>query len=239
MSAQEKSSVICWDLDETLGEFRRIAYQMQGKQAPDWMNPISTRYGIRKTLRDLRKKGYVHVLTTSGITRYADTVLQVARLRREFSEVFGREHVSKLHWGKEYSCVANKIGYSLEDMRGKSVVVGDAPGDQPMDIVGLLFINLGSHYDARVIQPVLNRLYQAGHGHFLKGYESLYETTPDVDERGYQNKVADFGDGITALLEYRTNSGSLGVGEKVVPTICDFRAPGFRRKPIRVRGIIA
>jgi hypothetical protein len=235
MTEQEKSPVICWDLDETLGHFRRISHEMQNKIPEEWEEPISTRYGIRSVLKTLGKEGYVHVVTTAGIKIYADEVVRRVGLRKHFTEVFGRESTCQGYWGKYYQCVAEKLGYSEEDMRSRAVVIGDAPGDQPMDIEGLVFIHLGGHFDARFIRPVLDRLKTEGQGNFLRGFENMYATGARIGEGVLEERRVDLYPEVAALFEYRTNSGSLGVGQKVVPTICDFRANKYRRPPIALK----
>jgi len=223
--------VICWDLDETLGSFTRIAWHMQEIKPERWMSPVLIRRGLKPLLRTLTHEGFTHVVTTSGMQEYAEQALTRTGLRHYFLEVYGRESVSLDRWGKYYQCVADRMGFSEYDMRSRALVIGDAPGDQPMDIAGLVFLHLSPRVGVEVVKPLTETLLRNGEGSFLEGFERFYAT---LGERRYLELAS----GVQATLEYRSNSYTSGRGERVVPTIHNLLAEGYEHKLIRPHATI-
>jgi hypothetical protein len=232
MKTQESLRVICWDLDDTLGTFRKVIL-------PDWEQPLALRYGIKELLHDFSEKsGYVHFVTTSGTVDYASKALRRTGIRKFFRDVFGRETVSR-ETGKIYKPVADVLEFSEEAMRANMIAVGDAPGDQPVDI-DMVFLDLGSggiEMDALVIREILTTVLDKGNGHFKNGFEKLYlEAIPmsPNEKPEYQHKTYDLGNGITFELEYRAQRGG-NLGKRNVPVITWINAPGYEREPIIIK----
>jgi hypothetical protein len=239
MKTQESLKAICWDLDETLGTFRRVAYEMEGTQAPNWERPISLRYGIKELLHDFSEEaGYVHFVTTSGTVDYASKALRKTGIIKFFRDVFGRETVSG-EWGKHYKPVADVLEFSEEAMRANMIVVGDAPRDQPVDI-DMVFLDLGLggiEMDALVIREILTTVLDKGDGNFKNGFEKLYSEAIPMsphDEPQHQHKTYDLGNGIRFELEYR-NQLAHNIGERIVPVITEIQAPDYMREPLLIK----
>lgn len=228
------SKVLCWDLDETLGWFRRIAYEMGGEKVPEWEQPIALRYGITDLLQEFSEEaGYVHFVTTSGTFDYASEALRRTGIADRFRQVFGRETVSR-GWGKHYRPAAETVGFSDDDMRANMIAIGDAPGDKPMDIdIVFLHIGLGNQMDALVIREILTTVLDKGEGHFKQGFDRLYaEATPEFPDKEpeFQNRTFDTGRGILFQLEYRPLREYTNIGRPIVPVITGIQAPDYVRK---------
>lgn len=239
MRTQETLKAICWDLDETLGTFRRVSYEMKGEQAPDWERPIALRYGIKDLLQEFSENaGYVHFVTTSGTKVYASEALRKTGIRKFFRGVFGRETVATGS-GKDYKPVADELEFSEEDMRANMIAIGDAPGDKPDDI-DMVFLDLGLgnvQMDALVIREILTTVLDKGNGHFKNGFEKLYsEAIPMSPHKKpqYQHKTYDLGNGIRFELEYR-NQLARNIGKRIVPVITEIQAPDYTREPLLVK----
>lgn len=225
---------LCWDLDETLGSFRRIAYEMGGEEAPDWEHPIALRYGLEDLLHEFSEDaGYIHFITTSGTFDYANEALKRTGIADRFKQVFGRDTVAR-GWGKHYRPVAETIGFSDDDMRAGMIAIGDAPGDKPMDVdIVFLHVGLGNSMDALVIREIITTVLDKGEGHFRQGFEKLYaEAVPEFpdEEPQFQNRTFDTGGGIKFQLEYRPLGQFSNIGKPVVPVITGIQAPDYIRE---------
>ena len=234
MSEQEPKRVIAWDLDETLGNFRPIGYEMMGKEMPSFIEPTSIRYGISDLLSELSEAGYRHYVTTSGTGEYAWGALTQTGLIKNFTEVFGREAVSNPYGGKLYRPVIESENMTDDEARSNMIVVGDAPGDIPADVEGLVFVrqDAGHKYDALVVREILVTLLEAGKGSFKTGFEKLYaSTTPKYPENPprFQQRLIDLGNGISFEMTYE--GGTMLVDEnETVPVIEQIYAPDYKRE---------
>ena len=235
MKESETPRVICWDLDETLGNFRPIGYEMMEKELPSFIEPTSIRYGISDLLTELSEAGYRHYITTSGSYDYAQEVLFRTDLAKNFTGVFGRETISNPYGGKMYQPVIDSENMTRDEARSNMIVVGDAPGDMPTDIEGLVFIHqdAGHKYDALVIREILVALLEAGDGSFKTGFEKLYSTTipqrPDVQKR-FQQRVLDLGNGISFEMTYKEKTMDMLDDDEIVPVIERIFAPDYKRE---------
>ncbi|MCX6793572.1 MAG: hypothetical protein NTY06_00520, partial [Candidatus Gottesmanbacteria bacterium] len=169
---------------------------------------------------------------------YASKALRKTGIRKFFRKVFGRETVATGS-GKYYKPVANVLEFSEEAMRANMIAVGDAPGDQPVDI-DMVFLDLGSgnmKMDALVIREILTTILDKGKGHFKNGFEKLYSEAIPMsphDQPQYQHKTYDLGNGITFELEYRAQRGG-NLGKRNVPVITRINAPGYEQEPIVIK----
>ncbi|MFN7991871.1 MAG: HAD family hydrolase [Candidatus Micrarchaeia archaeon] len=141
--------VICWDLDETLGEFR------------DYGRLLRTA-GIIPLLESYRRSGFVNVVTTAASKEHAEYVLSVAGMRHLFLSVFSRETICDEpgnDFNKRYMPVAGYFGLSADEAPHRILVVGNLERDAPYDS-DLTFIHhpYGSTYHASVFGNVINRL---------------------------------------------------------------------------------
>jgi len=233
--------VICWDLDETLGNFRRIDYELMGKEAPELERPTSLRYGLTDLLSSLSSQGYEHVVTTSGTSDYAKEALQRTGLSSHFKDVFGRDVVSSYGGGKKYRPVADTVGLSYEQAVSDMIVIGDVPGDKPVDLDGLVFIeHRGCVYsDSSVTARILEKLNELGDGNFKKGFERMYQDAQVKTEKfgtfSFERRTYEIDEGIKVELKYETNTGAVNKGEEVVPTITNIKAEVYKRDPILVQ----
>lgn len=222
--------VICWDLDETLGSFRRIGYELAGKNIPDLEKPISLRSGITELLSQLSSEGFLHFVTTSGTSDYAKEALRRTGLIGHFQEVFGRDVVStddegtEYYEGKLYRPVADHIGLSDEQALSNMIVIGDAAGDKPLDLDGLVFVeHRNCHYtDSSVTYRILKKLEELGNGNFKKGFEKMFQDgqldKKEIQGYTFERRRYDIGNGVTLELEFRSNYGN-----NVVPTITNIQ----------------
>ena len=152
--------VIAWDLDETLGRFTALKYGLNGQKVPEWESEPGVRFGIRQALEDLARADWTHVVTSYSDRPYADEVLKRANLAPYFNRVFTQENIGPVDKGgrkvagKLYMPVAEHFGLFGDDIGKNLVVVGDLPGDQPIDTPGLVFVHQaqGFRSDAKVIK---------------------------------------------------------------------------------------
>ena len=232
--------VICWDLDETLGSFKRIGYELARRDIPDFEEPTALRHGIKDLLEKLSSEGYSHFVTTSGTSDYAKEALKRTGLIGYFQEVFGRDVVSAYDGGKKYRPVADNVGLSDEQAVSNMIVIGDAPGDKPVDLDGLVFVeHRGCHHtDSYVTAMILKKLNELGDGDFKKGFEKMHQDAEIEEEKfrtfTFKRRRYDIGNGVKLKLEYRSNNIAENLGERVVPTITNIQADNYRREPLPV-----
>ncbi len=237
--------VICWDLDETLGHFRRIGYKLMGQKVPQFEQPISLRYGLTDLLSSLSSKGYQHFVTTSARSGYAEEVLRRTGLAGYFTGVLGKEvicseeFISDGGFGKLYRPVAKIVGFSDEQAASDMIVIGNAPGDQPADISGLVFIQDRNsvNNDSVVASLILERLNELGKNNFNNGFAEMYRQAKieqeTVGDYSFERRTYEAGKGIKVNLDYETNSQTATLGKRInISKISGIQAEEYRKKPI-------
>lgn len=171
--------VICWDFDDTLGNFYQIEYEAQGRPLPQLEEPLSVRYGIENLLQEFSpKNGFVHVIATTSGEAYVQKGLRRTGLSRFFKSIFDGKVVSQ-GYGKLYTLIQKSE--NIKDPQAHMIAIGDKAGDASADINGMVFINVaGKNLEALVIREILVSLLEAGEGNFKKGFDNLYgNATPD------------------------------------------------------------
>lgn len=242
---------ICWDLDETVGKFSALRYNLRGEadteEAREYREqiPVGLRYGIRDLLIELSDAGYSHYITTSSNRPYVVAALEHTNLTSHFRRVFTGKEIGS-QWGKLYRPVIEDLGFSDEEAISRMIVVGDAPGDMPTDINGLVFLQMaaGHETDALVIREVLVKLLEEGEGDFAKGFNKMYgkdERVLSLDPKSYKSGKSphkrnytkiDLENGIHLTLEYESNPANQG-NESLVMPIVYIDAPEYER-PLEV-----
>ncbi len=115
---------------------------------------------------------------------------------------------------------------------------GNSERDKPVDIGGLVFVELGTSpepHDALVIREILTTLLEKGDGDFKKGYEELYAEAipkhydhPDATER----REVLIGSDISFRMEYRTADEVTDPALRKVPVICSIKSE-VHKKPFQ------
>jgi len=220
--------VACWDLDETLGDFTMIDFEMSHRQPPDYIRPHSLRYGIKETLERLSGEGYVHFIVSSAVSAYVNEALKRTSLRDYFEGILVRENHVVTIGGKYYQPVADVMKLSKDEVRSKMIVIGNAFGDRPADIPGLCFIEhkAGFLYDAIVTESIMSRLKEVGDGSFEDGFEKLYTAKSANQLQDEQPKI-NMGSGISFSLEKR-RIDQFFKDAGVTPTVSDIEAEAYR-----------
>lgn len=137
---------ICWDLDETLGEFRD----------PERMK--LTR-GIRPLLEKLQRQGCRHLITTAAAKEHAEWALGVFGLEGYFDRIFDHGEICDAEHQKHYRPVIEHLGLCEQEAHNRVMVIGNSPFDMPADISLLFFFHPHSiNYDASVTGALLSRL---------------------------------------------------------------------------------
>ena len=226
--------VICWDLDETLGSFRRIGDEMTGRKSSDIEEPIALRHGVKELLQELVESGYTNFVTTSGTSDYAKEALKRTGILPYFQEVFDRESTKKrglFSDGKNYTCVAKSVNFPDEMVSSNMIVIGDAPGDQPIDLDSLVLIQHSQcmYHDAFVTKAILQRLLKEGNGDFYEGFIALCKKSrgkkAEYGER-FTHGTINLRNGIRFELEVWRNPV---YRDRVTPVITQIQADKYRR----------
>lgn len=222
--------VICWDMDETLGSFRGRLNSFPSKSL------LTLRSGIRETLQDFSGDGFVQLVTSSGGSSYVDDSLRLTDLKKFFYGIFDARTTKSYDyaWGKTYRPVLEALGLSDEEICDDIIVVGDAVGDQPIDINGLVFIHLGwgpdpDIYHASVIRDVIIYLMSVDKRSFRQAFEKLYKSDVPADRWG-EGKLLKLENGIALQLEYKLLNPNRDRTPKTAPVITILEAPGRTRE---------
>lgn len=183
------TQVICWDLDETLGNFKPIE---EGR------TDIILRKGIKEILEEMQQIGIINVLTTTATRRYAKIALDLGGIRPHFEQVFTCEDV--MGWsGKKYGIILPIYDISPENAGHKVMAVGDLTRDRPIDVSDMVFVLDSTFRESRqdtsnlgkIIKQITKRT-----GSFKEGFEELYkqaEPHPDgykILESGFKGRCA-------------------------------------------------
>lgn len=230
-----KEKVICWDLDETLGEFRQVAYEMAsdalaGTKDGEYFKqlaqetPLGIRAGLKELLVELSKEGYVHFVNTAGRTEYAVEALQKTNLTPFFQGVYGIESTGPENltggFGKLFHPIARYMNYTDEQAIQNMVVMGDGDGDTPVDINGLVTIidRYGPYHDTPITRTALNALQELGEGNFDAGFKNLHTQSRPVYQyesieyqKIHQERKITVDDNFLFCLFYRATSIFEGV----------------------------
>ena len=219
MIERQERGAICWDLDDTLGVFEQLEYQLQGKEVPNGQEGIFLRADIRELLKYLSSKGYRHFLTTSAGERYAEEALRISGLNKLIAEddIWPNDIIYFRHrFGYKTYAEVEESAFFYDKTKKKHsdlmLVVGDRVNDQPEDLKRLVFIediNCRTH-SAEVLRVIIDGLLKQGKGSFIRGFDRIYgladnETSrmPNrspyprkIDVKKYRNKGVEF------LMEY-------------------------------------
>lgn len=224
---------IFWDLDDTLGDFRRIAYAMQGNLLSALLKDAVTTYNIRNLLTEFATRNEQYI-TTGGVETYAREALRIAKLDSYFKEIYARDTVIPSAYGKHYLPVVSDIGIPLYELSDKVIIIGDAPGDAPADIEGLVFVQW--HHpvktDAFVVKTALEGLLEAGEGSFLEGFKTLHAIAPtDGREEFYERRPYILTPDLSLLLSFRETE----LGDPTVPYVEIVTSRSIRREPDKLQ----
>lgn len=200
------NKAICWDMNNTLGRFRAIAYELYGLPKPWGLPAPGLKPGIRELLEKLTNSGCKNFLTTRADKAYAREVLTRFELNQYFEGIFTYEQIYD-GVGKHYRPAAKIMGYTDEEARKKMVVVGDAERDHPRDIKGLTFIYHphGRKHEARIIGEIVEMLATAGNGDIRSGFNCLKNEPLWLMENQIRVELyyKNYG-GFTTILDERT-----------------------------------
>jgi len=166
--------VICWDLDETLGDFRALE---KGSDA------VKIREGMQGVLEAARQKGIRQVVTTSATRDYAEKGLGILGIREYFDEIFPFEKVAG-YLGKKYKPVLEHYKLTEKEAGEKLIVVGDSIRDRPLDISGLTaLIECDTAANAENIGHAIAKL--TSNGSLKTSYNKLFAEARQTPE-GYK-----------------------------------------------------
>lgn len=170
-----KPKVICWDLDETLGFFRNVVSVRNKERYPGPEDSYTLRKDIIKTLNQMTKKGYHHIITSSAKLHYSEGIIAAVCLDAYFAHILGRQDVTDGMWGKKYMPAAELYQFSEDEASSNMLVIANMPGDEPIDI-GVVFL-----YDERPLEDsaaayelIADALWTAGKGSFRRGFEMFF-----------------------------------------------------------------
>ncbi len=117
----EKRRVICWDLDETLGDFRDP-------------NRMRLTRGIAPLLEKLRGKGVINAIASSASAEHASNVLEYFRILPLFDRVFTGHEICDKEMNKHYMGVAECFDTRPKDAPHRMLVIGNLCSDAPTDL---------------------------------------------------------------------------------------------------------
>ncbi|OGH11468.1 MAG: hypothetical protein A2684_02730 [Candidatus Levybacteria bacterium RIFCSPHIGHO2_01_FULL_36_15b] len=236
--------LICWDLDETLGHFAPLVYDMDGEERPRWDKDVYLAYGIQDVLDKFSEKnGFRSCVTTASMRDYAEFALEQTNLRSYFSDLYARDvtapyyETTRLYVGKTYEDVAwEHIPY--DDYPNRMVVIGDKVEDNPIDMRELVHIySPGIYFNAMVIRETLVALLEAGNDSFRKGFDVLASrgTREFFDNSSIDAYYhVDIGSGIEIALSKTKGSGPLNDEDGNIPQVYIRSAEDFRKQPTLV-----
>lgn len=221
----KKRKIACWDFDEMLGTFAGFPHLLRHESIPEFIFVTpGMRYGMKEALEAL--KDYDHVVTTSTSLNEESVqqILNAGGIAHCFADIT-RVVQGTTRFGKCYLPVARKFGLSEEEARARMIAIGNLPGDQPIDLEGMVFIHQhqAHKYDAAVIRIILEQLNAVGDGNFAQAFERLWQGAISTQGR------VDLGERIAAKLEYRTDSFIAPVIAGGAPTIGDIEAESYSR----------
>ncbi|OGM10752.1 hypothetical protein A2Z22_02605 [Candidatus Woesebacteria bacterium RBG_16_34_12] len=249
----ERKRAICWDLDNTLGRFGKVYYDLHGKKPPASESSILLRAGIKKLLTTLNNEGFTHYITSSG----GDLYIQEAVKRSGLDEFIGKDNIFPVELltnprsgGKNYQYPEERFCQEEGEHQHIMLVVGDGPGDQPQDKENLVFIKVscGFEYSSEIFKRVIDVLWEEGNGSFVNGFRAIFQKaerirtesrgSSEYSSRRVEVKRYELSDGIILELEF---SGAFDYekGKKiegVFPQVDIISADKFVCEPEKVEG---
>lgn len=201
------NSIICWDLDETVGYFRKLT-------GPESLPYFLTKPGIRIFLKELSNRNYVNVLTTAAGISYALRALEIAELKDFFTEVFDECSVRQTSDGKCYQAILKRFGLSPLWASEHMLVIGDRAEDKPVDVPNVVFVEHPEGYRCNCfpVQTILSHL-ESGAAGFFGGFQRLFERSGDWKSED---------DSVTFRLGYRPLNWK--DSERTTPVIYEIKA---------------
>jgi hypothetical protein len=167
----------------------------------------------------MMQREYRHVVTSSAKLDYSEKVLRAVCLDAYFDCVFGRDKVSEGIWGKKYSPVAELYNLNDADACSQMLVIANMPSDEPVDL-GIVFLHDERDIEgsALVYETIAEALWERGEGHFVRGFESFFETGKKVS---CLEKDFDF-----SLVSTKIDgAASIDMGYKISPCTEGLRIP--------------
>jgi hypothetical protein len=167
--------IICHDLDETMGYFRSLSYELKGNRVPSYESPVTLRQEMREVLEKLKSEGKINVVTSAATTRYIEEALNRTNIRNCFEAIFDRNSVMGIY-GKKYMPVAEQFELTPAEAESKVMVFGNSMDDAPEDIP-IVFVNQHNGYmhPASIQQRIIERLEQENRDDFSEAFKSLME----------------------------------------------------------------
>ncbi len=231
MKELSQKRTLLWDLDDTIGDFRGMR---TGLLNPDLAQPIKLRYGMHELLNEFSEaNGYQHYITSSAGLGHIGEALRRTHLDGKFTKIFGRDTVKQTAHGKHYKEIVK--GSSAEERQGQMLIIGDSDRDKPMDVGGMVFMELGvsdAPHEALVIREIITSILDKGDGNFRNGFKALYEEADQVEsyenDRSTRRRI-DIGNDISFALEYRRAEEVIDPNEQLIPVICNIKSDSHRK----------
>jgi hypothetical protein len=140
-----KDRYVCWDLDETLGSFRRGRYKI----IP----------GLRPLIEGLWKEDIRSVITTGAVMGHPSYVLKRFDIRDLFDFVFTREAICDASFRKYYYPVAASLGIKEREAMHRMIVIGDSWRDAAHDLPLSFILNpLSEFCHAGIYRTIISHL---------------------------------------------------------------------------------
>ncbi|NYZ74499.1 hypothetical protein H0O00_05120 [Candidatus Micrarchaeota archaeon] len=194
--------LICWDLDETLGQFYGIYARINGHQSSrrDVLRP-----GIREALHRLSVLGFTHVVTTVAPERQAHEALRASGLFDLFSGVFHEQMILR-DGRKDYSVVAKSFGIPDEERRKRIISVGDIL-ELDMHRGGVSIWEPDSPYhSAGVTADFIKLMSESGDGNFWDGFRTIFSKAGESKRLNQDSIHIHVADGFDTSLFYQEAS---------------------------------
>lgn len=235
----KNKKMFCWDLDETLGNFRKVAYEMTDQKIPDHISPLSIKPGIAGLLSSLNSKGHKNFVTTASDYSYAREALYQTGLIEYFKRIFDKKSLCDLDLNKFYFPVVRNENISIEEASKNMIVIGNSERDQPSDLTKTVFIEdrESVYLDSPLIEKIIHRLDEFGEGSFIRGFEKMYDNSKVEGKDHYllpyrEKRVFDLEEGVRMDLEYRMvpKRNSIQSG----PVITNIRSTDYLKDPVLI-----
>lgn len=168
----KEAKYICWDLDQTLGNFLPSQAAYNHRSAAAAGHERGLRPGMREFLETSVKNNVYHFITIGGENKeHAREVLEINSISSYFTAIFAGKDIDA-GFGKRYKPVLDYLGIPAEQAKSDLVVTGDLTSDQPVDLDNVVFIwHPGAfRYPASHFVNVFNMLVSAGEGNIHLGF---------------------------------------------------------------------